>query len=710
MSSKTHSRVTENNKTPHLTHPSYRADIDGLRAIAVLAVVFYHAFPNWIKGGFIGVDIFFVISGFLISTIIFSSLERESFTFIEFYSRRVRRIFPALLLVLMSCFIFGWFALYADEYMQLGKHMAGGAAFVSNYLFWNESGYFDNISETKPLLHLWSLGIEEQFYIIWPILLWFAWLKKFNSLIVLLTIGAISFYLNINIRHTDETAMFYSPQTRFWELLIGSTLAYISLYKPQESSHTQSFRGGIISRIIHGYSLSPRRNTLRNLQSVLGALLIVSGFWIIDKKLAFPGWWATLPVFGAALILAGGPQSWVNRIILSNRILVWFGLISFPLYLWHWPLLSFARIIESETPSSNIRIILILTAIGLSWLTYRYIEKPLRFVNNGGVVALIMFSLMILVGSVGYYSFVQGGFSSRPLIKELSLKTVDIQHWQPTTCVDDNYDRLKWPYYSNGFCNKTQLNKKVDYVIWGDSHAEHLFPGLKNTASVNFMLVGRSSCPIILNSQSSKGRYFDDECKIVNTKVLEYITEVSDVSVVIISTLGAFYFERQGFAAAHKEINFNEEYDYARNNNLPNRKDIFTRGLQASVDALLAAGKKVVLVKDVPEFPVSPKVSLYRPFKINEQNSDLASADYKERTRTYTDILNQIKSRSQDIYIFDAAAIFLHGNLYKSSDDQHIYFREDGHHLSKAGSDKVASALIDFLNDLKSPNTLHNKN
>ena len=167
-----------------LTLPKYRADIDGLRAIAVLSVVGFHAFPKWVAGGFIGVDIFFVISGFLISTIIFGNLTAGTFSFIEFYSRRVRRIFPALLLLLIACYAFGWFALLADEYKQLGKHIAGGAGFVSNLVLWNERGYFDNSAVTKPLLHLWSLGIEEQFYIVWPLLLWLASRLRVNLLAV----------------------------------------------------------------------------------------------------------------------------------------------------------------------------------------------------------------------------------------------------------------------------------------------------------------------------------------------------------------------------------------------------------------------------------------------------------------------------------------------------------------------------------------------
>src|SRR5450830_2138955 len=181
----------------HLVHPKYRPDIDGLRAIAVLSVIIFHAFPSLLKGGFIGVDIFFVISGFLISTILFSSLEKDQFSFAEFYARRVKRIFPALLLVLLSCYIFGYFVLFADEYRQLGKHIAGGAGFISNFVLWDESGYFDTTAEIKPLLHLWSLGVEEQFYIFWPLILWVLAKQRLNFLAALLVFTALSFALGV---------------------------------------------------------------------------------------------------------------------------------------------------------------------------------------------------------------------------------------------------------------------------------------------------------------------------------------------------------------------------------------------------------------------------------------------------------------------------------------------------------------------------------
>lgn len=263
---------------PHLSHPKYRPDVDGLRAIAVLAVVFFHAFPNVIKGGFIGVDVFFVISGYLISTIIFENLDRGSFSFSEFYARRIKRIFPALILVLVACFTFGWFVLLADEYKQLGKHIAAGAGFISNIVFWNEAGYFDNAAHTKPLLHLWSLGIEEQFYILWPLVLWFAWKRKFNLLTITILFAIASFALNVKGVKQDAVATFYSPQTRFWELLSGSLLAWTTLYKKDEFANITNKIDGYLAFMVHREKKEADGKILSNFLSFLGLLLLVYGF------------------------------------------------------------------------------------------------------------------------------------------------------------------------------------------------------------------------------------------------------------------------------------------------------------------------------------------------------------------------------------------------------------------------------------------------
>ena len=332
----------------HLIHPKYRPDIDGLRAIAVLSVVGYHAFPNWISGGFIGVDIFFVISGFLISSIILSNLEKDNFSLIEFYSRRIKRIFPALLLVMLACLVFGWFVLFAEEYKSLGKHIAGGAGFISNFILWREVGYFDNAAETKPLLHLWSLAIEEQFYIFWPLLLAFVWKRKLSFVSIIIIVTAISFVVNIYTINKNPSSAFFLPIPRFWELMVGGSLAYIALHKYQLNSYN-------------------------NFQSVFGIILFAVGFSLINQDYAFPGWWVLLPTLGAFFIISAGPNAWLNKHILSNKLLVWVGLISYPLYLWHWPLLVFARIIYVE-PSFEVRIAAVLFSVLLAWLTFRFIE------------------------------------------------------------------------------------------------------------------------------------------------------------------------------------------------------------------------------------------------------------------------------------------------------------------------------------------------
>jgi len=197
----------------------YRPDIDGLRAVAVLSVVAFHAFPDYLTGGFVGVDVFFVISGYLITSILVKQHREAKFSFGDFYSRRARRILPALCLVLLACLLFGYLALLPDEFANLGRHMAAAAAFAANLSFWREAGYFAPASEFQPLLHLWSLGIEEQFYLLWPLVLAFAWRRRFNILQVVLFLTAASFAANLVLTHIDSTAAFYFPLSRFWQVM-----------------------------------------------------------------------------------------------------------------------------------------------------------------------------------------------------------------------------------------------------------------------------------------------------------------------------------------------------------------------------------------------------------------------------------------------------------------------------------------------------------
>ncbi len=404
---------------PHLSHPKYRPDIDGLRAIAVLAVVAFHAFPTLIKGGFIGVDVFFVISGYLISTIIFENLDKGTFSFAEFYARRVRRIFPSLIVVLVACLAFGWTTLLTDEFKQLGKHTVAGTGFLSNFVLWNEAGYFDNTSETKPLLHLWSLGIEEQFYVVWPLLLWLAWKQKFNLLTITILVGGLSFFLNVHHVQQDATATFYSPQTRFWELLSGSLLAWFAVYKKGAYKNVFHKIDSLLGWVIYRENKQAAGATLSNVIAFGGVVLLGYGFWEINKDDSFPGVWALIPVAGASLIILAGAHAWINRTILSNKIVVWFGLISFPLYLWHWPLLTFARMMQVDAPSRNMRIAAVALAIALSWLTYWLVERPMRFGGREKAKLSVLIVMMAVVGYAGYNIYARNGLHFRPIQKRV---------------------------------------------------------------------------------------------------------------------------------------------------------------------------------------------------------------------------------------------------------------------------------------------------
>ena len=297
---------------------TYRPDIDGLRAISIIAVVLFHAFPGRFPAGFVGVDVFFVISGYLIGGLIVDELTEGRFSFATFYARRIRRIFPSLVVVLVAVYVVAWFVLFPGEFRQLGRHIVGSALFLSNFVLLDEAGYFDATSSAKLLLHLWSLAIEEQFYLVWPLLCVVAWRRRCDMLALTLAVLVVSFA--VNILTADPATAFYSPLSRFWELNTGTAVALLQR------------RGGRFSR-------ASWPDAVNNLITLLGVALIAAAF-VFPKVETYPGWWALLPVSGSALLIAARPDSWMHRYLLSSRPFVFVGLISYPLYMWHWPLIS----------------------------------------------------------------------------------------------------------------------------------------------------------------------------------------------------------------------------------------------------------------------------------------------------------------------------------------------------------------------------------
>ena len=613
----------------------------------MLAVVGFHALPEWVPGGFAGVDVFFVISGFLISTILFENLRSGTFSLAEFYARRVRRIFPALAIVMAACLAFGWLALLADEYEQLGKHAAAGAGFLANIVLWSEAGYFDNEAATKPLLHLWSLGVEEQFYLIWPPLLWLAWRWKIGLLAVTVGILAVSFALNIGGVRADRIATFYWPHTRFWELLVGGLLAWLAVH-----------RTALLARVEERFG---------NVLSAGGAITLFAGVALTHAGVAFPGWWAVLPVAGAALMIVAGEHGWINRAVLSNRVLVWFGLISYPLYLWHWPLLTFAGIVRGESPGPETRAVAVLVAIVLAWLTWRLIERPLRFGAHGWKKTVPLAAVMLAVGLAGYLISANEGLRYRRNAAVAGVDAQDAGHLdfyryvarqfhrcQPRQIADES---LSWAGHVR--CAQSKAGPDVDVAIIGDSHAEHLFIGLAEALPAkNVAFYIRDTLrPFVSDAEFAT--------------IYRHVLESREIRKVILT----MYWER---AMRPKPIGFSIERD-----------------LLATADALIRSGKEVYLTDDVPAFPFGPKNCNGRRWPHTQTRQRCQADDFQPPNVPSPGqrLLHAVVATDPRIKLLRTRQYFCKAGRCSMIIDDKFLYRDDGH-LNINGSRYVGYRLV----------------
>ncbi|MEX5745135.1 acyltransferase family protein [Massilia sp. X63] len=629
------------------THLAYRRDIDGLRAIAVLAVVLFHAFPTVLRGGFIGVDIFFVISGFLISSILLRELQHGTFSFAGFYARRVRRIFPALVLVLAACLAFGWLALFPDEYQQLGKHVVGGAGFAANFFYWAQVGYFDTAADTKPLLHLWSLGIEEQFYILWPVILLLGWRLRANLFAVAAILALASFALNVGGIAGHPTATFYSPASRAWELLLGAGLACL---------HARA-------------SAASRRLPVPgpNLLSWLGVALLAAGLASITRASQFPGWYALLPALGALLLIAAGPQAWFNRVVLSNRPMVWVGLVSYPLYLWHWPLLSFAQIIESREPAPAIRAGAVLLALLLAWLTYRVVERPLRGGAARWKVALLSV-LMAACAAVAGYIYLNEGLPTRKVVQD------NLANQKALVVVEDkaNAAACKKRYGFDSmyeYCLQADAVKDPTVVLLGDSHAYHVVAGLtKYYGSVgeNLLMLGTRHPYWGLDPEA-------DPYQQATQPMLELALGMPSVKTVVFST--------------HLRFGTNPDQrvwvDAAR--------DTFRR--------FIAAGKQVIFMNDVPIIGFDPRSCIKRAGVASSATRvpcAITRAEWEQQVVQHRQVLAGFAREFPQIAWFDSSTALCDNHRCQAMIDGRLMYR-DANHLSYEGDLLVGSHFAEWM-------------
>jgi peptidoglycan/LPS O-acetylase OafA/YrhL len=659
----------------------YRRDIDGLRAIAVLSVLIFHVCPSYLPGGFLGVDIFFVISGYLISLIIFQEQSNDSFSYKKFYARRIRRLFPALTIVLFATILFGAFALFPDEYKRVGSHAVSAIVFLLNFRLMHETGYFDIASDTKPFLHLWSLSVEEQFYLAWPVLLLLSRRLRLQTgtLISLCIVGSIGFTLYLINRNLDE--LFFHPLARFWELLLGAGIAYW---------HHQ--RGiDALPAIFDNF-------WMRQLLSISALSTLIATMFLIDGKTPHPGLSTVLPLAAVTVLIASGSGATGNR-LLTFTPLVSIGLISYPIYLWHWPLLSYLRIIEAGTPAQYLLWTAAVISIVLAGLTYKFVEQPLRNLRN---TRHKLVGLMIVMGTllaISQFVVATDGAPNRPAlryVKEAETQMVR-EPRQDHSCLN-LFPEGQVPVYC-----RIQENDGPMIAIIGDSHAHVLFPGIAKLAGqkgYGTLLLANSSCPPFKGAVTGRNQMEKERCAESIETILQTVEKNPRINMVVIASRGPIYLTGKGFGPAESHVSMTpisamEKRSIAAT---VSPMQTFADGLGKSVRRLQAKGKTVAYFLQIPELGVPARNCLGRPLSIMQENKcEVGYEDYSARTQQYRALINQVRTTNPTLGIIDPEPIFCSAKACSGMRNNTLLYADDDH-LSVNGSDLVAPLILKTLN------------
>ena len=632
----------------------YRADIDGLRSLAVLSVLGYHFFPTLVPGGFIGVDVFFVISGYMITRILVDAHHAAGMHIGHFYARRIRRIFPALLLVLLFCFFAGWYLLLANEYKQLGKHIFGGASFTDNFFLWLEAGYFDSASDAKPLLHLWSLGIEEQFYIVWPLLLWLLLKTWREPRKAVLGLGLLSLAASCFWVYHDRTQAFYSPLSRAWELLAGAVLA---------------LPGGAADR-----SESDKRWPW--LPGAAAGLIVIGGL-TLSSQWPFPGLLALLPVGAACVLVQTPPSHPFNTRVLGHPWMVAVGRISYPLYLWHWPLISLATIMESGRPELGVRLGLVLASFVLAAATFLCVEKPARHLRDRYLVPLLV-TLMLITGFLGVNVYQRDGLDRiryKQLIVLSDATRQDFTEWADTGLITVKQCKMPFLFPETSYCLTNQPLRPPTVALIGDSHAFHAYWGLAESfrqRGDNLIALGRGACVPLLGYRSGP------ECQPHIDNMLRYVSSDARIHAVTLVFRGR-YLPNQSDASAVQE---------------------FQTALEQTLKTLLQAGKTIYYFAPVVEPGFDPRLCLgHLPLgRKSPYSCDLSRAQSEQQSALLMDSTRRVLQKYPAVHLVDPNDFLCQAGRCPVLRDGHAMFTDENH-LSYSGSLLVGRGFAQYLQE-----------
>jgi peptidoglycan/LPS O-acetylase OafA/YrhL len=645
----------------------YRSDIDGLRALAVLAVLFYHLGLTGFSGGYIGVDLFFVISGFLITRQILRETAEGAFSLLSFYERRVRRLVPALLLMLAVSLAVGAALLLPQDFTYLARNAASAGAFISNFSYWMQVDYFHGDAKTRVLLHTWSLGVEEQFYLTFPLMLLFC-LKYGRSFMVrmVLALALISFFACIWVSSIDHATAFYLLPFRAWEFLIGALLAMGAI--------------GSIKAQMH-----------RQIAAMAGLLLITLSIVMFDDTTSFPAANALLPCLGTALLIHSGADTPVGR-LLSTEPMRFVGRISYSVYLWHWPLIVFANYVVIRPLTLFENLALAAVSLSLGYLSWRFVEQPFRaqvaHKSSWSVLKLAGMTTAVICG-IASLIYVERGLPDR-----FQDRTVKLASY--TGSMNPKSDKcgdVKLQLAPQSTCTIGD-DRKTNSMLWGDSHAGTLFGALQNIGDEGQGIIygATPQCPPLYEMGTSK------ECLEGNRRRLDYVLSHPEIDTVIIAARWSLYLDGRLTSMGDAETNNGvpvlmngEEVPYPLFSN--EARDAFRSGLGRLVKQLLAADKKVVLVYPVPEtgFDIPSTLAL-----MNNRGQDPASfttprAEYVDRQQHALSILDGLGIRDGLTRIYPDRIFCPTSRCITYAKGAPLYF--DSHHLSIPGARLLQPSL-----------------
>lgn len=662
-------------KLLHPDRPTYRHDIDGLRCIAVLSVVAYH-FGLSCPGGFTGVDVFFVISGFLIGSQIYSEASQGRFSYAAFYYRRARRIVPALTAVLIATGAAMLVLASPAELRDFGRDAVAAVFSVSNVTLYRSIDYFRPAAEANPLLMTWSLGVEEQFYIVAPVLLGLVVrLRTGWRFAAVAFLAAASLLLAVWLVQHKPQAAFYLLPPRAWELAAGVLLA--------------------IWRAHHAAPPDQRRGWRHELLAVVGLALLVVPIMAYSHGTTFPGLAALPPVLGAALLLHTD-GSFVNSKILSNRFTTFFGLVSYSLYLWHWPLISIANLVLEDEPSLPLRLSLLALSVLLAYASYRWIETPFRHARTPQVQSLRRYAAVLGVAALSAGSaYVLGGLPQR---WPQTFAAMEAGAQPPQNRCLAGYGATVMP--PAALCLDS-LEGRRGVALVGDSHASAMSPGVRTLARSSgfaFMELTKSSCPFLIGVTRPVPRYpqHGQECASFNDQVMRQLIDTPAIEVVVI---GGFWGIGLGAAdGAYTTVAGGGEQP-------PPPAEALRQGLSAAVEQLTRAGKRVVLLGDVPFFnfaPIKRVASCDNALRaeLNDIDPQSRACEFASWEELSDDgeahrIVKDVAQRWSATYFDPKAALCDQAGCRFADQGRMLYV--DRQHLSSPGAERAVDALKGVL-------------